>query len=50
MMARPDTSLDTALDRHVTSRTCHQHALRRPAAPSLIQKRPERTLILKTFL
>jgi uncharacterized protein len=41
--ARPDASLDTALDRHVTARTCHQHALHRPATTSLAHKRPDRT-------
>jgi hypothetical protein len=50
MTARPDSSLGTALDRHVTSRTCHQHALRRPAPPSLVQERPERTLISEHLL
>jgi hypothetical protein len=50
MSARLDAPLYAALDRHVTSRTCHQHALRRPAAPSLVHERPKRTLILKDLL
>jgi 4-amino-4-deoxy-L-arabinose transferase-like glycosyltransferase len=46
----PDASLDTALDRRVTARTCHQHALHRPTTPSLIQKRPAAPLFLKDVL
>jgi uncharacterized protein len=46
----PDTSPDTALDRHVTARTCHQHALHRPATPSLVQERPAAPLFLKGVL
>jgi predicted RND superfamily exporter protein len=42
----PDASLSTALDRHVTARTCHQHALHRPVTPSLAQKRPAAPLFL----
>ncbi|HYM44946.1 MAG TPA: FAD-dependent oxidoreductase, partial [Solirubrobacteraceae bacterium] len=43
-----NASLDTALDRHVTARTCHQHALRRPASPSLVHERPDRTAYFET--
>jgi hypothetical protein len=50
MRARPDASLYTALDRHVTPRTYYQYALRRPATPSLVHECPERTLILKDVL
>jgi hypothetical protein len=46
----PDASLDTALDRHVTARTCHQHALHRPATPSLVHERPAAPLFLKGVL
>jgi len=36
--------IDRIFDRrHVTARTCHQHALRHPAAPSLVHERPDRT-------
>jgi hypothetical protein len=38
----------TALDRHVTSRTYHQHALRHPAAPSLVHERTGRTAYFET--
>ena len=38
----------TALDRHVTPCTCCRHALRRPASPSLVQERPERTAYFET--
>ncbi len=31
----------------MTARTCHQHALRRPASPSLAQERPSRTAYFK---
>jgi hypothetical protein len=41
--ARPDAHLDAALDRHVTACACHQHALHRPASPSLVQAHPDRT-------
>jgi hypothetical protein len=34
--------------RHVTACACHQHALRHPATPSLIQKRPDHTAYLET--
>jgi 4-amino-4-deoxy-L-arabinose transferase-like glycosyltransferase len=43
----PDASLDTALDRHMTARTCHQHALHRPATPSLDHERPTAPLFSK---
>jgi hypothetical protein len=47
--------LYAALDRHVTTdrrsaSTCHQYALGRLAAPSLVHERPDRTLILKDVL
>jgi multidrug efflux pump subunit AcrA (membrane-fusion protein) len=32
----------------MTARTCHQHALRRPSPPSLVQERPGRTAYFKT--
>lgn len=48
--ARPDTSLDAALDRHGPSCPCYQHGLRRPGSPSLVQERPGRTSILKDVL
>ncbi len=35
--------MDAALDRHVTVRTCYQHALHRPATPSLIHEPTEGT-------
>ena len=35
-------------NRHVTARTCHQHALRRPASPSLVHERPDRTAYFET--
>jgi hypothetical protein len=38
-----DASLDTALDRHATACACHQHALHRPATPSLVHERTGRT-------
>jgi hypothetical protein len=50
ILTRPDASLDTALDRHLTARTCHQHALRRPAATSLVQERPGRAHIFRRVL
>jgi rare lipoprotein A (peptidoglycan hydrolase) len=42
----PDASLDAALDRRVTARTCHQHALHRPTTTSLVQKRLTAPLFL----
>jgi enoyl-CoA hydratase/carnithine racemase len=41
---------NTAPDRHVPSCPCHQHGLHRPAAPGLVQERPDRTLILRPVL
>jgi Aminotransferase class-V len=41
--ARPDASLDTALDRHVPAWPCYRHGLHRPATPSLVHERPDRT-------
>ena len=39
-----------ALDRHVTSCTYHQYALRRPAAPNLVHERPTHHSFRNTFL
>jgi hypothetical protein len=50
MSGTPGPSLDTALDRHVTSCTYNQHALRRPATTSLVHERPERTAHLEDVL
>jgi secreted trypsin-like serine protease len=43
-----NASLDTALDRHATSCAYHQYALRRPAAPSLLHERTDRTACFET--
>jgi hypothetical protein len=50
MIGTPGSSLDTALDRRVTSYTYHQYALRRPPATSLVHERPAAPLILKDLL
>jgi hypothetical protein len=41
--ARPDASPDAAPDRHVPAWPCYQHGLHRPASPSLVHERPDRT-------
>ncbi len=46
----PGCALDAALDRHGPACPCHQHELRQPASPSLVQNAPDAPPILKPVL